>query len=144
MVTGMATKRKTARKRKSKTTVTFMTMLGPKKALPREAFTATYTSVCQLGDRVRHRVHGFTGIVDCIMIWINGCARIQVAPETMKDGQPLTAYTFDDHDLEVLDRGVITAVEGYRSNADGTEWTKVGDSKTGGPRPDPVPRRDPR
>ena len=42
----------------------------------------------QLGDLVKDKVTGFTGIVICRAVWLNGCARLTVQPQKVgKDGK---------------------------------------------------------
>jgi hypothetical protein len=41
-----------------------------------------------LGDKVRDRITGFTGIVVARTQWLNGCIRLQIQPEALdKDGK---------------------------------------------------------
>lgn len=65
-------------------------------------------SKINLGDRVRDKVTGFQGIVIGITKWLYQCNRPIVQPETLKDGAIIDSQSFDEDQLEVLDRGVIT------------------------------------
>jgi len=59
-----------------------------------------------LGDRVRDRITGFTGIASCKAEWLNSCRRITVQPEELKDGKPIDGCTFDVEDLILVLAGV--------------------------------------
>lgn len=76
-----------------------------------------------LGSKVRDRITGLEGIVLCRTVWLNGCIRVGVQAQELKDGRPVDLYTCDEPDLTVIDGGV----------ADTTKDTH-------GPRPDPVRR----
>lgn len=77
----------------------------------------------QLGDLVRDSITGFHGIVIARTEWLNGCWRIVVQPQELRDGKPIDALTFDVEQLELLE------ARGHRSK-----------KETGGPWPDPVRR----
>lgn len=49
----------------------------------------------ELGSEVKDRITGLTGIVVGRTEWLNGCKRITVQPQEIKDGKPVEAYTFD-------------------------------------------------
>jgi hypothetical protein len=56
-----------------------------------------------LGDKVKDRVTGFTGIVTSISHYLNGCIRCGVQPEVLeKDGKYPEALNIDIEQLEVL------------------------------------------
>jgi len=74
-----------------------------------------------LGDRVKDRVTGFTGIVACRTEYLNGCIRIGVQHEKPVKGRPLDLEHFDEPQVQVTLKGKI----------------KIGKQETGGPRPDP-------
>lgn len=82
----------------------------------------------KLGDEAKDMITGFTGIVICITKWINGCKRITIQPQTLHEGKPLDAITFD---VEVMVRTKANAVP-----------LKV--KPTGGPSIPPAARKDPR
>ena len=43
----------------------------------------------ELGDRVRHVIHGFEGIVEGYHCWLTGCDSVTIRPTDLnKDGQP--------------------------------------------------------
>ena len=39
-----------------------------------------------VGNKVKDRITGFTGIVTCVSIYLNGCERVQLLSEKLKDG----------------------------------------------------------
>lgn len=57
----------------------------------------------KLGDLVRDAVSGYTGIVVCCSLWLNGCWRIIVQSQEMKDGKIVESVCFDDLQLEVIE-----------------------------------------
>lgn len=62
--------------------------------------------VVQLGDRVKDQITGLTGIVTCITSWLNGCRRVGVQPEKLKDGKVEDCVHFDDNQLELVKKAV--------------------------------------
>ncbi len=60
----------------------------------------------ELGDKVRDKVAGFTGIAVCCHTYLEGCNRISVQPPVDKDGKLPDSCTFDEPQLEVLESGV--------------------------------------
>lgn len=83
-----------------------------------------------LGDKVKDRITGFTGIVVARTEWLYGCVRCTVQPQETKDGKPVDNQTIDEPQLDVVKRSVIEDVR---------EWLKP-KGRTAGPRPD-VTRR---
>jgi len=59
-----------------------------------------------LGNKVKDRVTGFTGIAVARYSYINGCDRICVQPATGKNGELPDSVTFDEPDLEVIGKGL--------------------------------------
>lgn len=59
----------------------------------------------ELGDKVKCRVTGFTGIAVARTIWLNGCDRITIQPPVGKDGKHPEGYTFDEAAVEVITKG---------------------------------------
>lgn len=56
----------------------------------------------KLGDKVRCRVTGFTGVVVAEHNYLHGCTRMTVQPGVDKDGKLPDTQTFDAPQLEVL------------------------------------------
>jgi hypothetical protein len=62
----------------------------------------------KLGDEVRDKISGLTGIVVCRTEWLHGCIRLGVQPKEVKDGKPVDASYFDELQLELVkDEGVV-------------------------------------
>lgn len=61
----------------------------------------------ELGDRVKDPISGLVGIVICMTYWLNGCTRVIVQPEGLKDGSPIKDAAFDDTHLEIVDKQVF-------------------------------------
>ena len=60
-----------------------------------------------LGDRVKDRVTGYTGIAHCMTKWLNGCIRFAVQPEKLdKDGKVQEDRYFDEGQLVLVEKGV--------------------------------------
>ncbi|MFN4283484.1 MAG: hypothetical protein ACK4NA_12680 [Alphaproteobacteria bacterium] len=51
------------------------------------------------GQRVRDQITGFKGVIECTVIWINGCVRYGVRSEELKDGKPLDLQYLDEEQL---------------------------------------------
>jgi len=61
-----------------------------------------------LGDRVKDRISGFTGIAYSKYEWLNKCKRIDILPETFdKDGKVQDSIAFDDVQVELVEAGVV-------------------------------------
>ncbi len=58
------------------------------------------------GDRVKDPITGFEGIVVVTSTWLNGCIRLGVQPEEMKDGKPIDDRYFDQTQLILIEKGV--------------------------------------
>ena len=57
----------------------------------------------ELGSRVKDTISGFTGICVARTEWLNGCVRITIAPEKLKeDGGMIENGCFDQEQVEVL------------------------------------------
>ena len=71
------------------------------------------------GTEVIDTVSGFTGIIDCSALWLNGCRRYSVQPKIGKDKtQRPESIWIDEETLEKISDGVNK---------------KVKPTKTGGP-----------
>jgi len=58
----------------------------------------------KLGDEVRDKVSGFQGIAVCKHIYLGGCDRISIQPPVDKEGKLPEAATFDEYQLEVVEK----------------------------------------
>ena len=73
-----------------------------------------------LGQLARDKVSGFEGVVYGITTWMNGCRRIGLKSQNLKDGKPLDVEWFDEDDVVVVKK----------------KFDEKG-KRTGGPMPDP-------
>lgn len=80
-----------------------------------------------LGCVAKDKISGFTGVVIAITEWLNGCQRITLQPQELKDGKPIDNFTFDAEQVEV-----VTPIEAPQPK------------KTGGPSITPMRSVDPR
>jgi hypothetical protein len=87
----------------------------------------------KLGDKVKDRITGYTGIVTCRYEWLFGCVRINVQSQELHEGKPVEAYAFDEDQLELVSSNVVM-------KSDEKAQQKV---PPGGPRDNPICRRDP-
>ena len=64
------------------------------------------------GEEVEDVVSGFTGIVDCVSLWLNGCRRYSVQPK-MKVGETVKPESLwiDEESLLKLSDGVKNKIE---------------------------------
>jgi hypothetical protein len=59
-----------------------------------------------LGDRVKEKITGFTGIVTCKAKYLTGCDRCIVSAEKLdKNADNLTEFWFDEPMLTVVKKG---------------------------------------
>lgn len=84
----------------------------------------------QLGDLVKDKICGFTGIAVARTQWLTGCDRIYVQPRELHEGKPVEAQWFDETMLDLVEANVI-------AYANATPDAP----KDGGPRNDPKSRR---
>jgi hypothetical protein len=82
----------------------------------------------KLGDTVRCKVTGFTGVMTVISTYITGCSRGGVQPPITPDGKLPDAMYFDIPMLEVVQAGTVKPVP----------------TKQGGPREAPKQQSAPR
>lgn len=60
----------------------------------------------KLGDLVLDSVSGFKGIAVSEHMYLNGCSRFSVQPHVDKDGKLPDTETFDEPQLEVVEKNV--------------------------------------
>jgi hypothetical protein len=82
----------------------------------------------KLGDVVRDRISGFTGVVTSRTEYLNGCVRWAVSPQQLHEGKPIEAQYFDEEQIEAVDAPAVIPMR----------------RATGGDRPAPVGRETPR
>lgn len=60
-----------------------------------------------LGDKVKDKITGFTGIVTARLEYLNGCLRMQVTPDKLdKDGEMRDGMVLDVEQLVLIKAGV--------------------------------------
>lgn len=62
-----------------------------------------------LGDRAKDKITGFTGICTGRFLYLNGCVRIELQPEKLKDGAMQDGRIIDEAQLELVKRAVLPA-----------------------------------
>lgn len=77
-----------------------------------------------LGDKVRDRITGLTGIAIGRTEWLFGCVRMIVQPQELREGKPIDAVSIDEPQLDLVE----AAKPAPAPAASGPH----------GPRPDPV------
>lgn len=82
-----------------------------------------------LGMKVRDKITGVEGIAVARTEWLNGCDRICIQPEGIKDGKPHEISTFDEATCEIVGKK--------------HPFQKPAPVFTGGPQNDPKPRPAP-
>lgn len=67
-------------------------------------------STPKLGDRVKDRVTGFTGIIIAHSQQLTGCDRMFVEPPVDRDGKPVQGMWVDIDLLDIVEAGVVPRV----------------------------------
>ena len=82
----------------------------------------------KLGQKVKDRISGFSGVLSARSEFLNGCVRLQLTPDRLHEGKLIEAEWFDETQVDVL------------------EDTPAPEPKTrpGGPRPEARRAMDPR
>lgn len=86
-------------------------------------FNSGEKQMIKLGTKVRDKVTGVTGIAIARTEWLNGCARIVVQPQEVKDGKPVESTCVDEPQIEVVDddhvltKGRVTNTGGPKDDA---------------------------
>ena len=75
-----------------------------------------------LGDKVKDKVTGYTGIAVSSTDYLQGCTRIAVQAQELKDGKPVAELWVDEPQLTIIKRAVVKE-----------EVVDEGEEKTGGP-----------
>jgi hypothetical protein len=82
----------------------------------------------ELGDRVKDRVSGFSGIVISRTEYLNGCQQYGIAPPTDKEGKMMDSYNIDGQQLELVDKG-LNEVEPVVKKQTGGASTRIPTNK---------------
>ena len=62
----------------------------------------------ELGDKVKDKVSGFTGIVTSYTEYLTGCDRVGVSPDKLtKDGNIISPQSFDILELDVVKKDKV-------------------------------------
>jgi len=64
-----------------------------------------------LGDEVKDRITGYKGIVIGLHTWLNGCLRVTVQAQELKDGKPVEAVAFDVEQLTVVQTKMVDIMQ---------------------------------
>lgn len=83
-----------------------------------------------LGDKVRDTVTGLEGIVTSRSEFLNGCIRVGIQPQEVKDGKPADSVWVDEPQCEVVKAAVV---EGFGDRLKAAAGRLM---RTGGPRED--------
>jgi len=85
----------------------------------------------KIGDKVKDKITGFTGIVIGITEWTNGCRTVGVKSLKLKDGMPQESYWIDENQLDLIkSKAKIIKPMLYKINGEDIE-------KNGGPQETP-------
>jgi hypothetical protein len=68
-----------------------------------------------LGDLVRDRITGASGIVVCVSHYLTGCTHVQIQGKAGKDGKPPEWISIEETRCEVLKKGVEKVTQPARS-----------------------------
>jgi len=80
-----------------------------------------------LGDKVKDKITGFSGIAVAYTEWLHGCARITIEPDRLdKDGKELEVASFDEERVVLVEDEPAYTPEEIKPEA------------PGGPRPSPT------
>lgn len=64
-----------------------------------------------LGDKVRHKITGFEGVIVTHATHLTGCDRMWVEPRTDRDGKLVNGAWFDIDMLEIIEANVVEVVK---------------------------------
>lgn len=96
----------------------------------------------ELGDKVKDRITGMTGIVISRSEHLFGCERYWIEPQELKDGKPVDGRWFDQDSLELVEAGVIkrtrVRVVDEAHEHENDELLRRLTRKTGGPNDQPA------
>lgn len=65
----------------------------------------------QLGNKVKDKVSGLTGIAVARTEFLNGCIRFTIQPEAKKDGTIPSECWIDDKQLVIVGKGVTVEMQ---------------------------------
>lgn len=85
-----------------------------------------------LGDRVKDKISGLTGICTGRSVYLYGCTRIAIQAEVLEAGKPIESYWLDEAQCDVVQSAVI---KGH---------VAIAEKPPSGPRPDAQRQSNPR
>lgn len=56
-----------------------------------------------VGQVLKDKITGFTGVAVAKTEWLNGCVRMTLQPREMREGKPIDSQTFDVEQLEIVE-----------------------------------------
>lgn len=56
----------------------------------------------KLGDKVKDKITGFSGVVVAYSKWITGCDTVNVQPTKLRDGKPIEPLSIDVTQVELI------------------------------------------
>ncbi len=80
----------------------------------------------KLGDVLQDTISGFKGVAVASTEWLNGCVRVTLQPQELREGKPIDGHVFDVEQLAMVKRAKPGKVTPH-----------------GGDRPEPARRKDP-
>lgn len=79
----------------------------------------------ELGDTVKDTITGFQGVAIAQYLYLNGCVRINIQPEELREGKPIEDQAFDIEQIQVVKKAKSKVVV-----------------PSGGPQPEPTKRAE--
>jgi len=70
----------------------------------------------KLGDKVKDKVSGFSGIATAKTEWLNKCVRINITAQKLKDGKPVDEW-FDEDQIVRIGNGINGPKKAYTGGA---------------------------
>lgn len=61
----------------------------------------------ELGDKVKSKYSGFTGVVISKTSWINGCTQFGIVPKCDKNNKNPECEDIDEASLEIISKGKL-------------------------------------
>jgi heat shock protein HspQ len=84
-----------------------------------------------VGDIAKHKIHGHRGVVIARTEWHNNYPRLTIQPQGTKDGKPFDSYTYDEPNLEFVDKSDVTVQPAMRPADPVSLGDRVRDRLTG-------------
>ncbi len=68
------------------------------------------SELIQVGDKVKDKITGFTGIATSMAVYLNGCVQFCVAPPIDSNGKSADREYIDHEYLEIIEKQVVKLV----------------------------------